>query len=143
MCFAFEQKALDNAGARTFKCIHVFGRKRAQLGGIIRMVAHDIQNAKKIKASPLHNLFPIASHRSLCCAVQKKKPYFGLLVQSAEITQRRDGSQVRFFQNSVLTLDDKHKFMGTRINGPVAWELRSKKSDAKLRKIVSYSAATV
>lgn len=141
----FEQKALDNAGARTFKCIHVFGRKRAQLGGIIRMVAHDIQNAKKIKASSCSESLFSSSCLIVCVVrvVQKKKPYFGLLVQSAEITQRRDGSQVRFFQNSVLTLDDKHKFMGTRINGPVAWELRSKKSDAKLRKIVSYSAATV
>ena len=60
--------------------------------------------------------------------VKKKEVVRAVIVRCARQYRRPDGSYIRFDENSAVILDDKNNPRGTRIFGPVARELRDKKS---------------
>ncbi len=99
----------DNSGAKTVKCIKVLGgskRMSAALGDIIVVAVQQALPGGKMKKGDV------------------KK---AVIVRTAYPIRRDDGSYIQFDKNSVVILNNQDEPVGTRIFGPVARELRSKK----------------
>ena len=108
-------KVADNSGAKIVKCIKVLGGSRRRYAGIgdviVVSVSESMPNSKVKKGS-----------------IQK-----AVVVRTKRENRRADGSYIRFDENSAVILNANKEPVGTRIFGPVARELRSK----KFMKIVS------
>ncbi|MCE2390813.1 MAG: 50S ribosomal protein L14 [Proteobacteria bacterium] len=105
----------DNSGARKVQCIKVLGgsrRRYATIGDIIKVSVKEALPNSRVKKKQLHN---------------------AVIVRTCKAVGRSDGSYIRFDDNSVVLLDPNREPIGTRIFGPVARELRSK----RFMKIVS------
>lgn len=104
-----ELKVADNSGARRVCCIKVLGgskRRYATIGDIIVVSIKDALPKAKVKKGDV------------------KK---AVIVRTAKALRRADGSLIRFDDNSAVLISDTNEPLGTRIFGPVARELRSKK----------------
>ncbi len=101
-------KVADNSGGKKVQCIKVLGgsKKRfATVGDIIKVsVKEALPNAK----------------------VQKGKVYSAVIVRTRKEVARKDGSFIKFNDNSVVILNAAYEPIATRIFGPVARELRGK-----------------
>lgn len=99
----------DNSGAKKLFCIKVLGgskRKYASVGDVIVVsIKEALPNAK----------------------VKKGDVKRGVIVRTKKEVRRRDGSYIRFDDNSAVLIDNNGEPLGTRIFGPVARELRAKK----------------
>lgn len=99
----------DNSGAKKLFCIKVLGgskRKYASIGDVIVVsIKEAIPNAK----------------------VKKGDVRKGVIVRTRKEIKRKDGTYIRFDENSVVLIDTNGEPVGTRIFGPVARELRAKK----------------
>jgi large subunit ribosomal protein L14 len=103
----------DNTGIISVKCIHVngsTGKHVAKIGDIV------ILSVKKTSS------------------LQHKKGSIkrGVVVRSKFPIKRKDGSTIRFSNNAVAILNNSNEPVGTRIFGPIAKELKSSKSFAKI-----------
>jgi large subunit ribosomal protein L14 len=102
-------KAADNSGAKVLYCIKVLGgtrRRYATLGDIIVVsVKEAIPNAKVKKGDVLK----------------------AVVVRTKKGVRRTDGSYIRFDENSAVLINQAKEPIGTRIFGPVARELRTKR----------------
>ncbi len=99
-------KVADNSGAKKIMCINVLGgtrRRYARLGDVI---------VASVKES-----IPGA-------AVKKGDVVRAVVVRTARVHGRPDGSYIRFDENAAVILDEKGNPKGSRIFGPVARELR-------------------
>ncbi|MDY7032439.1 MAG: 50S ribosomal protein L14 [Thermodesulfobacteriota bacterium] len=105
----------DNSGAKKLFCIKVLGgtrRRYASLGDIIVVsVKEAIPNSK----------------------VKKGDVSRAVVVRTVKEVRRKDGSYIKFDDNSAVLINPQNEPIGTRIFGPVARELRAK----KFMKIVS------
>jgi len=105
----------DNSGAKKLFCIKVLGgtrRRYASLGDIIVVsVKEAIPNSK----------------------VKKGNVSRAVVVRTVKEVRRKDGSYIKFDDNSAVLINTQNEPIGTRIFGPVARELRAK----KFMKIVS------
>ncbi len=111
----------DNSGARKVKCIKVLGgskRRYASIGDVIICSVREAAPNAGVKKGDVVR----------CVVVRTKK----------EI-RRKDGSYIRFDQNSAVLIDNNGNPKGTRIFGPVARELREK----KYMRIVSLAPETL
>lgn len=104
-----ELEVADNTGAKKVKCFRVLGgsgRKYARVGDIIicsvKAASPDAKDAKK-------------------GAVTK-----ALIVRTRAPIRRKDGSHLKFHDNSCVLLDDKLNLKGTRVFGPMPREVREK-----------------
>jgi large subunit ribosomal protein L14 len=105
----------DNSGAREVMCIKVLGgskRKTASIGDIVVVSIKDAIPRGKVKKGDVHK---------------------AVIVRTRFATKRADGSSIRFDRNAAVLISAAGEPIGTRIFGPVARELRSK----KFMKIVS------
>ena len=105
----------DNSGAKRVQCIKVLGgsrRRYAQLGDVIVVSVQEALPDSKVK---------------------KGETARAVVVRTKREWRRADGSYIKFDSNSAVMLGAQSEPMGTRIFGPVARELRSK----KFMKIVS------
>ncbi len=105
----------DNSGAKTAQCIRVLGgtrRRYARVGDIIVCAVKS--------AIPNGN-------------VKKGTVVKAVVVRTRKEIGRKDGSYIRFGENSAVIITDDKEPVGTRIFGPVARELREK----RFMKIVS------
>ncbi len=101
-------KVADNTGARQIMCIGLLGgtgKRYARVGDII------VASVKR--ATPGG-------------AVKKGEVVRAVIIRTAQIYRRPDGSSIRFDENAAVILTDKNNPKGTRIFGPVARELREK-----------------
>ena len=99
----------DNSGARKVQCIKVLGgskRRYAAIGDIIVVSVKEANPNAKVKKGDVMK---------------------AVVVRTAKETGRADGSYIRFDNNSAVLIDNQKEPVGTRIFGPVARELRSKK----------------
>jgi large subunit ribosomal protein L14 len=105
----------DNSGAKQVRCIKVLGgskRKYATLGDIIVVSVKDAAPNGKVKKGQVAR---------------------AVIVRTRKEVRRRDGSYIRFDDNSAVLINKENEPVGSRIFGPVARELRAK----KFMKIVS------
>ena len=105
----------DNSGAKKLMCIKVLGgtgRRYASIGDIIVVTIKEaIPNSK----------------------VKKGEVARAVVVRTKKEIRRRDGTYIKFDDNSAVLVSAQNDPIGTRIFGPVARELRAK----KFMKIVS------
>jgi large subunit ribosomal protein L14 len=98
----------DNSGAKKLCCIKVLGgtrRKYASIGDIIVVsIKEAIPNSK----------------------VKKGDVSKAVIVRTAKEIRRKDGSYIKFDDNSAVLINPQREPIGTRIFGPVARELRAK-----------------
>jgi large subunit ribosomal protein L14 len=98
----------DNSGARSVMCIKVLGgtrRKYATIGDIIVVSVKDAAPNSKVKKGDIMK---------------------AVIVRTAKEVNRKDGSYIRFDNNSAVLINNNNEPVGTRIFGPVARELRAK-----------------
>jgi len=100
----------DNTGAKEVRCIKVIGGSKRRYAGIGDVVIVSIKNAipeTKVKKG----------------SIQK-----AVIVRTKYPVQREDGTSIRFDDNAVVILNAAaDEPVGTRIFGPIARELRTKK----------------
>jgi large subunit ribosomal protein L14 len=105
----------DNSGAKKLVCIKVLGgskRKYATVGDVITVSVREAMPNSKVKKGDVVR---------------------AVIVRTAKELPRKDGTYIRFDNNSAVLLNAQNEPIGTRIFGPVARELRLK----KFMKIVS------
>jgi large subunit ribosomal protein L14 len=98
----------DNSGARSVMCIKVLGgtrRRYATIGDIIVVSVKDASPNSKVKKGDIMK---------------------AVIVRTAKEVNRKDGSYIRFDNNSAVLINNNNEPVGTRIFGPVARELRAK-----------------
>ena len=105
----------DNSGAKRVQCIKVIGgsrRRYAAIGDVIVVSIKEAMPNSKVKKGDIAK---------------------AVVVRTAQGVPRADGSCIKFDGNSAVLVNAQLEPIGTRIFGPVARELRSK----KFMKIVS------
>jgi len=99
----------DNSGAKRVMCIKVLGgtgRRYASLGDVIVVsIKEAIPNSK----------------------VKKGEVARAVIVRTKKEVRRKDGTYIKFDDNSAVLINPQNEPIGTRIFGPVARELRAKK----------------
>ena len=111
----------DNSGAKVVSCIKVLGgsrRRYASLGDIIIVT---------VKQAIPHS------------RVKKGDVLRAVVVRTSKEVGRRDGTYIKFDDNSAVLITPQREPIGTRIFGPVARELRRK----NFMKIVSLAPEVV
>lgn len=107
--------AADNSGARKLQCVKVLGGSRRRYATIGDVIVVSIREA-------------LPNSR-----VKKGDVAKAVVVRTAKEVRRPDGSYIRFDNNSAVLVSASGDPVGTRIFGPVARELRTK----RFMKIVS------
>lgn len=105
----------DNSGAKKLVCIKVLGgskRKYATIGDVVTVSVREAMPNSKVKKGDVVR---------------------AVIVRTAKELPRKDGTYIRFDNNSAVLVNPQNEPIGTRIFGPVARELRAK----KFMKIVS------
>ena len=108
-------KVADNSGAKELMCIKVLGGSRRRYARVGDVVVASVKSAA-----------PNAG-------VKKKEVVRAVIVRTVRITNRPDGTSIRFDENAAVVITPDKQPRGTRIFGPVARELR----DGGYMKIVS------
>ncbi|MBT4384784.1 50S ribosomal protein L14 [Candidatus Peregrinibacteria bacterium] len=98
----------DNSGAKEVMCIKVLGGSKRRYARIGDTIVVSIK-----KAAPKG-------------AVKKKTVQRAVVVRTKSKQKRKDGSYIKFDENSVVIINKDGQPKGTRVFGPVARELRDK-----------------
>lgn len=104
-----ELEVADNSGAKRVMCIKVLGgtrRRYATIGDVIVVAVKEAIPHSKVKKGDVKR---------------------AVIVRTKREVRRRDGSSIRFDENSAVLINEQGEPVGTRIFGPVARELRAKK----------------
>jgi large subunit ribosomal protein L14 len=109
----------DNSGAVRARCINILGLSSKKSFGKIgdRVVISILKTRSKSK-------------------VKKGSVCYGIIVRTVNKSNRFDGSKISFGTNSVVLVNSKNQPRGSRILGPISFELRNK----KYIKIISISS---
>ena len=98
----------DNSGAKKLHCIKVLGgskRRYASIGDVIVVSIREAMPNGKVKKGDVAR---------------------AVIVRTAKEIRRKDGTYIRFDENSAVLINAQGEPIGTRIFGPVARELRAK-----------------
>ncbi len=98
----------DNSGAKVVSCIKVLGgsrRRYASLGDVITVTVKQALPHSKVKKGDVLR---------------------AVVVRTSKEVGRRDGTYIKFDDNSAVLINAQREPIGTRIFGPVARELRAK-----------------
>ncbi len=111
----------DNSGAKVVSCIKVLGgsrRRYASLGDVITVTVKQALPHSKVKKGDVLR---------------------AVVVRTSKEVGRRDGTYIKFDDNSAVLINAQREPIGTRIFGPVARELRAK----NFMKIVSLAPEVI
>jgi len=114
-------KVADNSGAKRVKCFKVLGgskRRYAKIGDVIVCSVKEVDPKGSIKKGDVVK---------------------AVIVRTKNYTRRKDGSMIRFYDNSCVIIDEKQNPKGTRIFGSIAKEVR----DSGFVKICSLSSEVI
>ncbi len=96
----------DNSGAQIGRVFKVLGSTRKRYAEIGDLIIFSVQKAQPRKQ------------------VKKKDVLCGLVVRQKKAFRRKDGSYIRFDENSVVVVDkDKHEPLANRVFGPIPREI--------------------
>jgi large subunit ribosomal protein L14 len=96
----------DNSGAKIGRVFKVLGSSKKRYAGIGELVVLSVQKAEPRKQ------------------VKKKDVLVGVVVRQKKPFRRKDGSYIRFDENSVVIVDkEKKEPIANRVFGPVPREL--------------------
>lgn len=104
-------QVIDNSGARTAKCIKVLNRKPyAKIGDLI------VVSIIKVKSYGLRS-----------SKIKKGGVFLALVTGVAFCIRQQGGGTIHTSVNSVCLLNRQKKLLASRINKPIARELKKKK----------------
>ena len=111
-------KLADNSGVTSVECIRVYKPKykKLKIGFVILVTVKEIRSQSKLKPGSLHK---------------------AIVVRIKAKSSRQNGNYLRFADNSVILLNSKEEYYGTRLLGPISTELRKKKI-VKLLSLTTY-----
>jgi large subunit ribosomal protein L14 len=66
--------------------------------------------------------------RNLKAKIKKGSVSKAILIRTKKPTRRKDGSSISFAENATLLLNQQEQPVGTRIIGPIPYELKQYKS---------------
>lgn len=98
----------DNSGAREILCIRVLGGSRRRYARVGDVIVATVKEAN-----------PNGT-------VKKKSVVKAVVVRTTDQIRRKDGSTIKFDDNSAVIIGDDKNPRATRIFGPVPRELREK-----------------
>ncbi len=101
-------KVADNSGAKELLCIRVLGGTRRRYARVGDLIVASVK-----LANPSGN-------------VKRKSVVRAVIVRTTDQIRRKDGSTIRFDENSAVLVGDDKAPRGTRVFGPVPRELRDK-----------------
>ena len=99
-------KVADNTGAKRLGCFKVLGGSRKRYARVGDIIVCSVKEAD-----------PKAS-------VKKGEVVKAVVVRTKSYIRRKDGTKIRFYDNSCVIIDDKKNPKGSRIFGPIAREVR-------------------
>ena len=102
-------KVADNSGAREVLTIRVLGGSGRRYAGLGDVIVGTVKDA-----------IPGGT-------VKKGQVVRAVVVRTRNAQRRRDGSYIRFDNNSAVLINEAGEPIGTRVFGPVARELREKR----------------
>ena len=105
----------DNSGAKKIGCITVLGGSTGKTAAVGDVIAASVKEA-----------LPDGT-------AKKGQVVSAVIVRTRYATRRKDGSYIRFDNNSAVLIDANNEPIGTRVFGPIARELRER----RFMKIVS------
>lgn len=111
----------DNSGAKKVQCIKVLGTSRKRYARVGDVIVISVKEAVPGGV------------------VKKGEVARAVVVRTASVIKRKDGSALRFDKNAVVMIDAQNNPRGTRIFGPIARELREK----NFMKIVSLAPEVI
>lgn len=98
----------DNSGATKVKCIKVLGSSKKRYARIGELIVVAVQEAK-----------PNGT-------VKRKAVERAVVVRVTKEVRRKDGSYIKFDENSVVIVNKDGNPKGSRVFGPIGRELREK-----------------
>ena len=98
----------DNTGAKKLKCFRVLGGSKRRYAYVGDIIVGSIKQADPKGA------------------VKKGEVVKAVIVRTKNYIKRKDGSKLKFYDNSCVIIDDKNNPKGTRIFGTVAREVRER-----------------
>ncbi len=101
-----ELDVADNTGAKKVKCFRILGGSKKRYAYV-----GDVVIASVKEASPKG-------------MVKKGDKVRVVIVRTKKHISRKDGSKLKFYDNSAVIIDDKNNPRGTRIFGSIAREVR-------------------
>jgi large subunit ribosomal protein L14 len=96
----------DNTGAKSVRCFKVLKGSRRRYAAVGDIIICSVKEADPKGA------------------VKKGEVVRAVIVRTKGYVRRKDGSFLRFYDNSCVIIDDKNNPRGTRIFGPIAKEVR-------------------
>jgi large subunit ribosomal protein L14 len=110
-------KLADNSGVISVECIRRYQPKhKLKIGSFILVIIKRVRLQPKLKAGLVNKAIIIRARQKLA---------------------RQNGSYVQFADNSVVLLNFKNEYYGTRLIGPISTELR-KKGIVKILSLANY-----
>ncbi len=101
-------KVADNSGAKIVRCFRILGGSRKRYARVGDIIIASVQVAEPRKP------------------IKKKDIVKAVVARTREPLRRRDNTRIRFDENAVIIVDDKHEPKATRIFGPLPRELKEK-----------------
>ena len=112
-------QVIDNSGALLVECVNVLKHKvNHGYGGVGDEIVCVVKRARPIPASALASTTAVK--------VKKGDVRRAVIVRTKKSFPRPDGRIVSFDDNAAVLLNNKKEMLGTRINGPVSAELRTR-----------------
>ena len=127
-------KVSDNSGAKKVECLKILGKEAsafASVGDIIVVSIKELSktsfNSRNLRGGKLTGNTKI----------EKGGVYKALVVETKTNLKRKDGSCLKFSQNSVVLISEQGNPIGTRVLGRTTYELR-KKNQIKVLSLATY-----
>jgi len=99
-------KVADNTGAKRVRCFKVLGGSKRRYAGVGDVIICSVKEAT-----------PDGT-------VKKGEVVRCVIVRTKSSIRRKDGSILKFYDNSCVIIDEKNNPKGSRIFGPIAREIR-------------------
>lgn len=116
-----ELEVADNSGAKRVKCFKVLRGSKRRYAGVGDIIVCSVKDADANSS------------------VKKGDVVKAVIVRTKKHIKRKDGTSIKFDENSCVLIDDKKEPRGTRVFGPVAREVR----DQKFLKIASLAPEVI
>jgi len=108
-------KVTDNSGGKIAQCIKVLGGYQKRYAKVGDQIVVTVKKAKT----------PVGLN--LKAKVKKGSVNKAILIRTKKPTRRKDGSSISFAENATLLLNAQEQPVGTRIIGPIPYELKKYK----------------
>ena len=99
-------KVCDNSGVKYVKCFKVYKTFSGTIGSLVYVSIKESRNNNKYKKGDIVK---------------------GIIVRNRKVISRNTGNFLCFDSNDVILIDLKYDIIGTRIFGPLPFELRKKR----------------